>query len=872
MIYDKIYNQFVVQLSRHLSETWPEYAFIMASWKDLAENIDSVYKSLSELKNPIPEQVRLGYFDSTKAGGSLPKCEECPEGMQIPFLFDWCSYRGLNVYAADIDGDGDVAPMNIVRKVAASMLLRLQLYAEPGSLLIHKVDIKGMGADMAMLPQQPNAPIITSMGELNQLIAKLREQLSRHPVDAMTWKVDVSANTYSTDVFPLQIIFIADWDDLYERRGGECRRSEIQNTILDMMKTDVCARNGIYFVICSDVEDSRDFSEHIPSLAIDDMNEGGSADDRGYRGEFRENVKSDRPCHQFYSVAYFRFYLPTDDEIKAVHSVHRSFISGTLTDEEGQGLWKGNSAKGLRAIMGITGQGDNQFFELGVGQAFDAFHALVGGATGSGKSVLLREIICSLAERYSPQELRMLLLDYKEGTEFAPFEKLPHVYALSIGSNPEFGLEVLKETQKEIVRRGQLFKDAGNAKNLEEYRRLTGETLCRYVLVADEFQVLLTDKKYGEEAKTVLNDLVRRGRAFGFNAILSTQTLRDGALDGEAKNQFACRIAMRMAESETEYFLGSENNIPASFTRKGQAVLNYALGRKESNILFQSGNKEMPKKFRDTKEVEECLQMLYQKAIDERCLPSDVYVYNSDGYGKIPANGIDHAQGLLIGMKNDMKSTPVYLSARQLSGKVLVLGGTQEKRENVLSFISSQLSELYNIPVIPQSPGEWLDAQFVSDKVAVWNVDEGDFDLEDAVIEWKEMGEKSMEVEASPSASDIPEMVAPEGLEAEFADLMKQMEANNSMLATSSGNGSVRQRRGARSNRDSRCLVLALASVSDLKLMEACGLYQQDFRVVLYLDVNSYNQTGGYDSITLGDSNALIECPRGVVSKIRLIK
>ncbi len=798
--------------------------------------------------------------------------------LEVPLLFDWSYFRGLCLSSYDIDGDGDAAPISIVNEVGSSLLLRIMLQAEDKSVLVHKVDPKLMGKNMSLIPQQAEAPIIVEEAELNRLLGKLRSRIANQSVDAQTWRCDNAANAIATDSIPIQIVFIANWDDLYRTRGEEQELSDAQQTIIDMLKSDIPARNGIYFFICGTKAATQEqFSHCLPYLAIDDTEKGEASQE--YRAQLYSKVNPDKYSGKItqrivtQQALNCKFYLPTKDELQAVQKAHRAYLSGALSDTDGEGLWLGNSSKGLRAIMGMTAQGENQFFELGVGQAFDAFHALIGGATGSGKSVLLSEIICSLAERYSPQELRMLLLDYKEGTEFAPFAKLPHVYALSVGANAEFGLEVLKEVQSEIGRRGALFKEV-NAKNLDEYRKLSGSTMCRYVLVADEFQVLLGDKKYGEEAKTVLNDLVRRGRSFGFHAILATQTLRDGCLDGEAKNQFGCRIAMRMAESETDYFLASGNTVPATFNRKGQALLNYALGRKESNIIFQSGNKNMPKKFRDTKEVLECVNSLHEKAVAENCLPTDVYIYSSDGYAEVPAESIDNTSGVLVGLRNNMKGTPVYISQRQLGAKVLVLGGTEKKRHALLNVLCSRLAALYDEDVSVQTPAEYLDYP-TSGQVTILNVPEGDFDLDDAIAEWKEAGEQAEQSPmGSPGSMNMPQpampaFTAPEGMEDDFAELMQSMQANNAMM--NSAASAPTPRRGRK--RDTRCLIVALGTAADIKLMEATGLYTNDFRTIIYLDHVIYNQVSGeYENTALGESAAMLESPRGVVTKIRLIK
>lgn len=877
MNWDEQYTKVAQALSNKVCKMWPGQGFIAAGWSDLAENIVNVYKAQEGEQRSLPQAIRIGYMDTTNEGMRLALCPSVPQ-LRIPLLFNWCAYRGLCLCSTDIDGGGCGTSISTVCKLGSSILLRLMLQAEDGSVIIHKVDPKELGKNMASIPTQSKAPLIESKEKLVQLLQNLREQLANHPVAPMLWRCDIGNDTFVSDSKPIQLILIANWDDLYDIRDNRKEISESQKIILKMLSSDVPARNGIYFFICGfKSQMGQQFDKLLPTLAVDVCgNQDLPICDR-YRAQLYSQLLPDKKINTRYNLTqqtyYCKYEIPSESEIANIQKIRADYLSGTLSDSEGEGLWLGDSTKGLRAIMGVTEQGENQFFELGIGKAYDAFHALIGGATGSGKSVLLSEIICSLAERYSPNELRMLLLDYKEGTEFAPFAKLPHVYALSVGANAEFGLEVLKEVQKEIGRRGSLFKEV-NAKNLAEYRKLTGSTMCRYVLVADEFQVLLGDKKYGDEAKTVLNDLVRRGRSFGFHAILATQTLRDGCLDGEAKNQFGCRIAMRMAESETDYFLSSGNTVPATFNRKGQALLNYALGRKESNIIFQSGNKNMPKKFRDTPEVLDCVNAMHDKAVAENCLPTDVYIYSCDGFAEASRGGVDTAAGALVGLRNNMQGTPVYLSQRQLGAKVLILGGTENKRNVVLNNLCTQLTAMYNEPISVQTPADYLDYP-TAGQVTILNVPEGDFDLEDAIADWKEAGEQAAQCTQTPVGglgmpqTEAPAFSAPEGMEADFAELMQSMQMNNAMM------NSVAQapapRRGR--NRDTRCLIVAIGTAADIKLIESAGMYVNDFRTVIYLDNIIYNQVSGeYENAALGDAAALLESPRGVVSKIRLVK
>jgi DNA segregation ATPase FtsK/SpoIIIE, S-DNA-T family len=107
--------------------------------------------------------------------------------------------------------------------------------------------------------------------------------------------------------------------------------------------------------------------------------------------------------------------------------------------------------------------------------------------------------------QYSPDELELYLLDYKEGVEFQIYvdpnrsetqnhsseldetRALPHAKVISIESDREFGLSVLQAIQKEIETRGQLFKDIG-VSELKDYRQKTNKQIPRVLVVIDEFQ------------------------------------------------------------------------------------------------------------------------------------------------------------------------------------------------------------------------------------------------------------------------------------------------------------------------------------------------------------------------------------------------
>lgn len=830
-----------------ICKNWPAKAFSHARWKDLAENVKEVYGHIDEMERPVPTSVAVAYTHINPD----------PNGtrvVRVPHAFPWAAYKGVNFVASASQ------VKTICGEMMAPMLLRIFLQAEEGTLQIHQVDVTRMGEDMGMVPVQPEAPRITTEEDLRRLLRTLMADMAFS--HGQEWRVAAKGISGPTAQHPIHIIAIANWEDL-GRSGlqGTVAQSESQQLILKMISSEMAARFGVYFFIASSNVVS---SQDLP--CVKRLDNGGIM-----MPDTTPLLKGAafRKCPYPLNVL-----SPTESQLRTILDAHRNFVSGVFDDTEGDGIWQGNSAKGVRAVMGVTPEGTKQFFELGVGRANNAFHALVGGATGSGKSVLLNEIICSLAERYSPEELRFVLLDYKEGTEFAPYRQLPHVFALSIGSNAEFGLEALKWLRAETERRGQLFKNVG-VSNLADYRKVTGEKMCRYIVVADEFQRLCTDAKFGEEARSVLNDLVRRTRSFGMNFILATQTLRDNSLEGEAKNQFACRICLSLAESETSYFLSSDNNAPALFSEKGQALVNYAQGMKTGNIIFRSGNPDaLNGMFRTTDEINRLLKNLSQAAKERNMLPDTKYVYDGEDFADMTAVSVPENE-LAIGLSINLEASPYTLGRRHIGGGVLIVGNNEKKNACLLNAFVKQSEKIFGAASVIQTPAEYLDGG-LQQPLTILNAPEGDFDIEEALLAWKEDCEKREQPrEIQRNAAPTTAFAAPEGMANEFAELMQGLQSNMAAAAAmpvaGRDNAGGRAGRQSRRSREEHPLVLSLKTPADVNFLREARMSPSDFRVVIYLDMMSFNQvSGSYDRGELGASQVMVECPKGNTRKIRL--
>ena len=167
-------------------------------------------------------------------------------------------------------------------------------------------------------------------------------------------------------------------------------------------------------------------------------------------------------------------------------------------------------------------------------------------------------IITSLALHYSPNELWFYLVDFKEGVEFTSYTKhgtLPHSRAIAVQSDREFGLCCLEDVEREISRRGELFRNAGCQK-ISEFRG-AGNELARIVLVIDEFQEFFSeDDRLATTAKQLLERIARQGRAFGIHMILGTQTLGGRqTLPRNVREMLTTRLAFRSSEADSRLAL-----------------------------------------------------------------------------------------------------------------------------------------------------------------------------------------------------------------------------------------------------------------------------------------------------------------------------
>jgi S-DNA-T family DNA segregation ATPase FtsK/SpoIIIE len=251
--------------------------------------------------------------------------------------------------------------------------------------------------------------------------------------------------------------------------------------------------------------------------------------------------------------------------------------------------WRDDSTRGLFAPIGQKGARDAAILSF---DSRDQSGALLVGRPGSGKSTLLHTLIGGLTTLYSPRELELYLIDFKEGVEFKAYaeEGLPHARMVAIESDREFGLSVLQSLEAEMSRRGGLLRGTGGQfAGLQALREATGEPVPRVLLVFDEFQVLFArNDKLGIAAAGLLETIIRQGRGFGVHVLLGSQSLAGlDALGSHVPQLLPTRILLPAAEADARRVLGDGNDAGQYLTVHGEGVLNTAGGAVEANERFK---------------------------------------------------------------------------------------------------------------------------------------------------------------------------------------------------------------------------------------------------------------------------------------------
>jgi hypothetical protein len=552
--YERSKKEALDKLATVLSTRWSELSFEHEGWTRFAPANDAV----------ISRFVRIGSLELKLADGSV----------QLPALLPLLGVNNLFIRASG-------AAKKTANDAMQCIMLRLLASLPPGDLKFMLVDPVGLGANMAGFMHLPKELIggkaWTEANHIEQRLADLSEHME-------TVIQKYLKNRYGSM-------------EEYNKKAGEVaepyRLLMVSNFPVNFTESSArrlinVASNGPKTGV--HVIATIDKNQPVPyGFRIEDLERTGIVIDFD-KDRFVWRDEDFGKCNLYLdalpSNEIFNLVIEAISEgTKQLKNVEVPFEKFLLDQEK---WWRSDSRTGLVAPIGKSGADEVVNFDLGRGTAH---HALLSGRVGSGKSNLLHVIITSLAIRYSPREIELYLVDFKKGVEFKDYatHRLPHAKVIAIQSEREFGISVLERLDKELQRRGDLFRAKG-VSSIQEFREKMPDIAApRILLLVDEYQEFFAqDDYYARTAALILDRLVRQGRAFGMHVLLASQALAGTYnISRSTTDQMAVRIALQSSEADSRLILGGENPAARLLSRPGEAIYNAGNGAIEDNVLFQ---------------------------------------------------------------------------------------------------------------------------------------------------------------------------------------------------------------------------------------------------------------------------------------------
>lgn len=198
----------------------------------------------------------------------------------------------------------------------------------------------------------------------------------------------------------------------------------------------------------------------------------------------------------------------------------------------------------------------------------DYLHSFILGQSGSGKSVLLNNIITAAISKYAPEDLMLYLMDFK-GVEFNKYKGIKHTKAVLVdNSDPQMTIEILRELKEENRKRVKLWQTEGVA-NIDGYNKKYPDARMQQILfVADECQVMFSKAdgsslgyKMQREIADIVNIIATQGRSQGIHMLLATQTLSETDISGQVLNNLTDCFLLMSAPADSNLLVPDSSDL-----------------------------------------------------------------------------------------------------------------------------------------------------------------------------------------------------------------------------------------------------------------------------------------------------------------------
>ena len=399
---------------------------------------------------------------------------------------------------------------------------------------------------------------ISSKSEYNQLIEHLRKRTQEYRHGEALEDINNNARKIED---PYEIVVLLDDPD-----------SEIsyQEELIPLFTKG--STYGIYFIGLNDTEKVAKYKDQDNILKHTDCFYSINAGEVNSWEQSQKNgliTTTSIANNNHWSKAAFDF-LKNITNRKIVHTFDwKTAIESPYTQTDNE----------IIAPIGFTEDGKPFNFQMDVNKGH--YHAFVIGATGSGKSRFLHDIILSMTAKYQPEDIELYLLDFK-GVEFNCYREFKHTRAILVDrADEQITYEVIKDIKLKMEERQQQLRATG-ASDVAEFNKMnTGTHFTQIILVADECQTLFADRAKNGRLQNEMVDIIaliaQQGRAYGVHLLLSTQSLANAPqLGKEILNQIGEHYILPCLPADAARLVSNEKQTQ---TEKGVATMERGKGQ-----------------------------------------------------------------------------------------------------------------------------------------------------------------------------------------------------------------------------------------------------------------------------------------------------
>lgn len=265
-------------------------------------------------------------------------------------------------------------------------------------------------------------------------------------------------------------------------------------------------------------------------------------------------------------VTQYEYKLGSGVKINEVSNLNKEIAMGLAVSQVAIGPVEGDTTLGIQvpnkesanvSLSDVLEKSDKSGVSMALGKdtngnAISADilklqHILIGGTTGSGKSACINSMICSLIETYSPDQVRLVLIDPKK-VELSAYKSIPHLL-MPIVTDPQKAADTLDDLCDLMDKRYETFNKV-EVKNIESYNNLvakynesgkSAKPMPYIVCIIDELADLM--QTAGKQVEGSIKRLTQLARAAGIHLIVATQRPSVDVVTGVIKSNINSRIA-----------------------------------------------------------------------------------------------------------------------------------------------------------------------------------------------------------------------------------------------------------------------------------------------------------------------------------------